>query len=68
MNATDWATILNSGNDIALQWYAISHQTQVPALPSYQPTPGGGRINLPSGSTVLIGIALVLVAVVVLNK
>lgn len=58
MAPADWATIINGGNDIAMQWYAITHQTQVPALPSYTSLPGGGRINAPSQGVVLIGLAI----------
>jgi hypothetical protein len=53
-----------------MEWWALTHQQTIPVNPNTPiysgPTPGGGRLTLPSNT--LIVLALGIVAVVLLVK
>lgn len=67
MTTADVQHAIFAGNDIAMQWYALTHPTQ-PGMGGVvlQPLPGGGSSLQIGSSTMLVIGALVLVAAVVL--
>jgi len=71
MTSRELAAALFAGNDIALQWYAVTHNTQIPGAAGsvvVQTPPGGGlSATFGSGTLLLVGI-VVLGAVFLLKK
>lgn len=66
----DVAAAIWSGNEALMQWYALTHQTTIPVNPNQpiysSPLPGGGQINVPQNTILVIG--LVIVAAVLIFK
>lgn len=67
MTAEDWARLGLLGNEIGMQWYAITHPQAV--LPNQNmvitPLPGGGSASV---NTNLLIVGAVIVAVVLFMK
>lgn len=64
MNETDWAQVIMSGNEVAMQWYALTHDQPLPGNDGiiFAPVPGV-RAGISSQSIVLLalgGLALYL--------
>lgn len=68
MTSSDVQQAIFAGNDIAMQWYALTHQTVVPGGPGTitVQTPPGGGLNATFGSGTLVLVGLGLIALVVL--
>ena len=65
MTQSDLARAIFAGNDVAMQWYALTHQTQVPGPGTVNiATPPGGGINATFGSGTLVLVALGLIALI----
>lgn len=64
----DLGDVIMAGNDIALQWYALTHQTTIPTRNPgiYTPLPGGGSLAVNPNTLVLL--VLGIVAVVVFSR
>lgn len=66
----DLATAIMLGNQVALQWYAVTHNTAIPGTPGsvvISPTSSGGySASFGSGSLLIIG--LLIVGAIVLMK
>jgi hypothetical protein len=60
-----------AGNEVALQWYAVTHGQQLPAAPGsvsvYRP-PGGTGWSASFGSGTLVIGALVIIGLVIVFK
>lgn len=71
MDRSDLGQAIYAGNDIAMQWYALTHQVVTPGVGTLtmQTNPDTGRTSLQvgSGALVLVGLALV-AAVLILKK
>jgi hypothetical protein len=75
MDGSDWAAVVGSANDAALDWYAITHNLP---LPSARPTSamdvlvgedfGSPRAGLAGGATLIVLAVIVVAAVVLLKK
>jgi hypothetical protein len=67
-NSEDLGSVITAGNDIALQWYAITHQTTIPTRSPgiYTPLPGGGSVAIDPKMVVLL--VLGVVALIVFAK
>ncbi len=64
MNETDWAQVIMSGNEVAMQWYALTHDQPLPGNDGviFSPLPGI-RAGVSSQTIVVLllgGLALVL--------
>ena len=59
-----------SANDVALQWYAVTHNMAVPGSPGsvVVSTPQGGGLSASFGSGTLLLVGLVIVAAVLILK
>jgi hypothetical protein len=64
----DLGDVITAGNDIALQWYALTHQTTIPTRNPgiYTPLPGGGFVS--ANPNVLVFLVLGVVALIVFSK
>lgn len=60
---TNWGQLVLLGNDIAMQWYALAHDSEVPA-PQYIAGTGIPTRTY-SDTTKLLAIALVVLGVIV---
>lgn len=69
MTAEDWARLGLLGNEIGLQWYAVTHPgTQLPNQNVIQtPLPGGGSVRVDTTGLLVVGVIIVIAAVVVLK-
>lgn len=63
MTSQELAAAIFAANDVALQWYAVTHQTAVPGTAGsivVQTPPGGGiSASFGPGTLLLVGVALV---------
>lgn len=70
MTQQELAGAIFAANDIALQWYAVTHQQAVPGTPGSivvsRPPDGGFSASFGSGTLLLVG--AVILAVVLLAK
>lgn len=61
--SSDLANAIMMGNQVALQWYAVTHQTAIPGTPGsvvISPTSGGGySASFGSGSLLIVGLLVV---------
>jgi len=57
----DLGDVIMAGNDVAMQWYAMTHQTQVPtrAPGIYTPLPGGGSVAIDPKTVVLLVLGVI---------
>lgn len=64
----DLGDVITAGNDIALQWWAITHQTTIPTRNPgiYTPLPGGGSVAI--NPNALVFLVLGVVALIVFSK
>jgi len=71
MTGRELAAAIFAGNDVARQWYAVTHQTAIPGAPGsvvVQTPPGGGlSATFGSGTLLLVGI-VALGAIFLLRK
>ena len=69
MDTSDLTSAIFAGNDMAMQWWALTHQTALPSPGTVvlQPTSRGGS-SLQIGSGALLLIALVVIGGVILLK
>lgn len=71
MTQQELAAAIYAANDIGLQWYAVTHQTQVPGTPGsivvQRPSDGGFSATFGSGTLLLVAAAIV-AAVLILKK
>lgn len=69
-DANDAANIAVLTSQQLMEWWALTHQQTIPVNPNTPiysgPTPGGGRLTLPSNTFIVIAIAVV--AVILLTK
>jgi hypothetical protein len=60
MTAQELSAAIFAGNDVALQWYAVTHNTAIPGAPGsvvVQTPPGGGlSATFGSGTMLLVGV------------
>jgi len=70
MTSGELTRAIFTANDVALQWYAVTHQTAVPGAPGsvVMTSPPGGGFSATFGSGTLVLAALGLLAVVFIMK
>lgn len=66
MNASDLSQAIFAGNDIAMQWYALTHQVTIPGPGTITVNPERGSVQV--GSGVLVIVALLAVGAIFLLK
>jgi len=63
MTSQELAAAIFAGNDVALQWYAVTHNQAIPGAPGtvvLQTPPGGGlSASFGSGTMLLVGVAII---------
>jgi hypothetical protein len=61
----DLGDVIMAGNDVAMQWYAMTHQTQVPTRSPgiYTPLPGGGSVAIDPKTVVLLILGVIAIFV-----
>jgi len=63
MTSQDVARAIFAGNDVAMQWYALTHQTAIPGAAGTvvvtSPESGGFSASFGSGTLLLIGAAII---------
>jgi len=60
-----------AANDVALQWYAVTHQQAIPGAPGtvVVSTPPGGGLGMTFGSgTMVLAVIAIVAAVLILKK
>jgi len=70
MTSQELSHAIFAANDVALQWYAVTHQTAIPGAPGTVVigTPPGGGLSATFGSGTMLLIGVALLAVVFLVK
>jgi hypothetical protein len=69
MTSQDVSRIVMAGNDIALQWYALTHDRELPTGSiSITPTGSGGVSATFAPGTMLLMAAVVVAAVLIFKK
>lgn len=68
MDSRDLTAAIFAGNDVAMQWYALTHNVPMPGAGTIQVqhTPQGSSLQLGAGGLVLIGL-VVIGAIIVLK-
>jgi hypothetical protein len=59
MTGSDLGKAIFAGNDIAMQWYALTHQVQIPGPGTVTVNPNSGTVQVGSGILVLIALIAV---------
>jgi hypothetical protein len=59
MDARDLSQAIFAGNDIAMQWYGLTHQVAVPGAGTITVNPERGSVQVGSGVLVIIGLLVV---------
>lgn len=69
MSAEDWARLGLLGNEIGMQWYALTHPQAT--LPNQNmitsPLPGGGQVRIDTNGILIVGVIIVIAAVVLIK-
>jgi hypothetical protein len=57
----DLGDVIMAGNDVAMQWYAMTHQTTIPTRSPgiYTPLPGGGSVAIDPKTVVLLVLGVI---------
>lgn len=70
MTKDDLLSAIGAGNDVAMQWYALTHQQTLPSATSIiaqRNAAGQASLQIGSGTIVLLGLAIVAVVLIVNN-
>jgi hypothetical protein len=59
MTASDLSKAIFAGNDIAMQWYGLTHQVTIPNAGTVTVNPNSGTVQVGSGILVLIALIAV---------
>jgi hypothetical protein len=59
MDARDLSQAIFAGNDIAMQWYGLTHQVTIPNAGTVTVNPNSGTVQVGSGILVLIALVVV---------
>lgn len=59
MNASDLSQAIFAGNDIAMQWYGLTHQVSIPGPGTVTVNPQSGSVQVGSGILVLVAIVAI---------
>ena len=66
MTASELGQAIFAGNDVAMQWYALTHQVTVPGPGTISVSPESGSVQV--GSGILVLAALLVLAAIFLLK
>ena len=66
MTASDLSQAIFAGNDIAMQWYGLTHQVAIPGAGTVTVNPESGSVQVGSGILVL-GALLIIGAIFMLK-
>jgi hypothetical protein len=56
MTASDLSQAIFAGNDIAMQWYGLTHQVAIPNAGTVTVNPNTGSVQVGSGILILVGL------------
>jgi len=59
MTASDLSQAIFAGNDIAMQWYGLTHQVAVPGPGTITVNPERGSVQVGSGVLIIVGLLVI---------